>query len=98
MTIYNRPDSRKLDCATLGDWCNGSTADSESVSIGSNPISPVFISSALAPVSNRRPLKDDATSIHAREIGLDGYIGSKLLHALDGFGQVFVLFRGYGDR
>ena len=37
------PSLRK--CGTLGEWCNGSTTDSGSVSLGSNPSSPVFASS-----------------------------------------------------
>ena len=56
---YNLPCGCEM--AAVGEWCNGSTYDSDSYCLGSNPSSPVFLFSLnLAPLSRglgRGPLK-----------------------------------------
>ncbi len=52
----------------FGEWCNGSTTDSDSVSLGSNPSSPVFSLTAIAVLGSdqRRPL--GGTELHVPPI------------------------------
>src|SRR5207249_4297795 len=46
-----------VKCATdLGEWCNGSTTDSGSVSLGSNPSSPAYANPAV-------PISDSGVSL-----------------------------------